>query len=154
MISESYECHPERLGRIIGPLAGVLYPQAAGWVPTIGSYAASVEARGEHGGHACGVLDALLDHERIGALGYTLGIVQAEKIIEEALKLDPVERERVAHELLESIGDTAGVDLSPEWEAEVQRRLRDMDAGRVEMIPAEKVFAELEAELRSRRASK
>jgi putative addiction module component (TIGR02574 family) len=60
----------------------------------------------------------------------------------------------MAPEVLDSIGEPAGVELSPAWEEELQRRLRDMDAGRVEMIPAEAVFADLEAELRARRASK
>jgi putative addiction module component (TIGR02574 family) len=78
--------------------------------------------------------------------------MQAEKSLEEALKLEPVERERVAYDLLECIGDSVGVDLSPAWEEELQRRLRDTDSGRVEMSLGEQVFADLEAASRSRRA--
>ena len=86
-------------------------------------------------------------------------MLQAKEIIEAALKLEPAERARIAHELLDSIDEPAGdepagVELTAAWEQEIQRRLRDMEAGRVEMIPAEKVFSELEADIRARRASK
>jgi len=81
-------------------------------------------------------------------------MVQAKDILEAALKLEPAERARIAHELLDSIGDPAGVELSPAWEEEIQRRLRDIEAGRVQMSPAEEVFTGLESDLRARRASK
>lgn len=35
--------------------------------------------------------------------------------------------------------------LHPAWEAEIARRVAEMDAGLVESIPAEKVFAEMRA---------
>ncbi|MGV3659413.1 MAG: addiction module protein [Prosthecobacter sp.] len=39
--------------------------------------------------------------------------------------------------------------LSPEWMAEINRRIAEVEAGTAELIPAEQVLAELRAELRS-----
>lgn len=47
-------------------------------------------------------------------------------------------------------GDDDGeVSLSPEWMAEINRRIAEVEAGTAELIPAEQVLAELRAELRS-----
>jgi hypothetical protein len=50
--------------------------------------------------------------------------------------------------------DTGYGQLSPEWEEEIQRRLHEVETGHAELIPAERVFAEVEAELRARRAAR
>ena len=39
------------------------------------------------------------------------------------------------------------------WAAEVRRRIEDIDSGRTELIPAEKVFADLAARRAARRKS-
>jgi putative addiction module component (TIGR02574 family) len=75
----------------------------------------------------------------------------AKQIIEAALKLDPTERERIAHELLESIGDSSNAELSPEWEAEIQRRLRKVEEGEANFVTGDEVFARAEAILRGKR---
>ena len=66
---------------------------------------------------------------------------QAKQVLEEALKLEPRERVRLVAELQESLQD---LDLGEEWEAEIQRRVEDIDAGRTQTVPAEDVFARLE----------
>lgn len=62
-------------------------------------------------------------------------------VTEQALKL-------TAEERAELIGRLAGTlppapPLHPSWEAEIARRVAEMDAGRVESVPAEQVFAEM-----------
>jgi putative addiction module component (TIGR02574 family) len=79
-------------------------------------------------------------------------MTQPREILEAALKLDPMERAAIASEILESLADSGYGQLGPAWEDELQRRLRELEAGRTEWIPAECVFAEVEAELQARRA--
>jgi putative addiction module component (TIGR02574 family) len=72
----------------------------------------------------------------------------AKKIIEAALKLDAKEREHIASALLESVAETFGAELSPAWEAEIQRRLRKTEAGKASYMSGDEVFARAEAILR------
>jgi hypothetical protein len=51
------------------------------------------------------------------------------QIVEAALQFGPTEREHIAHELLEIIGESSSAELSPGWEAEIQRRRRKIEAG-------------------------
>jgi putative addiction module component (TIGR02574 family) len=78
----------------------------------------------------------------------------AKEIVEAALKLDPEARAEVAQEIIESLENSNYGELSPAWEEELDRRVRDIEEGRVQLIPGEQVFAEIEASLRARRASK
>jgi putative addiction module component (TIGR02574 family) len=75
----------------------------------------------------------------------------AKDIIEAALKLEPTEREHIAHELLDSIDDSSDAQLSPAWETEIQQRLRKIDAGEATFVSGEEVFARAEAILRGER---
>ena len=67
-------------------------------------------------------------------------MLHAKEIVDAALQLDPKEREEVINELWASLDG----GLGEEWEAEIQRRVRDVDDGRVKSIPAEEVFTRLE----------
>lgn len=60
-----------------------------------------------------------------------------------ALNLSAEERA----ELIELLIDTVlpAPPLHPAWEAEIARRVADLDAGLTQAIPAEQVFAELRA---------
>lgn len=64
-------------------------------------------------------------------------------VISQALKLAPDERRELVERLLDTVLPTA--PLHPEWEAEIARRVADMDAGRSKGIPAEQVMAEVRA---------
>jgi putative addiction module component (TIGR02574 family) len=75
----------------------------------------------------------------------------AKEIIEAAPKLDPTEREHIAHELLESVDHSSEAELSPAWEAEIQRRLRKIEAGEASFVSGDEVFARAEAVLRGER---
>lgn len=64
-----------------------------------------------------------------------------DEVTEQALKLTAEERA----ELIERLADTVlpPPPLHPAWEAEIARRVAEMDAGLAESIPAEQVFAEM-----------
>ena len=63
-------------------------------------------------------------------------------ILSEAMQLPPEDRARVARELLASLWPEPADDQA--WEAEIRRREREIDAGAVDLIPAEDVFDELD----------
>jgi len=73
------------------------------------------------------------------------------QILEAALKLEPTERERIAHELLVSVDESSDAELSPAWEAEIQRRLGKIEAGEATFVSGDEVFARAEAILRGAR---
>jgi putative addiction module component (TIGR02574 family) len=78
----------------------------------------------------------------------------AKEIVEAALKLDPKVRAEIAEEILDSLENSSYGELSPAWEKELDLRAREIEEGRVELIPAEEVFAEIEASLRAPRGGK
>ena len=78
----------------------------------------------------------------------------AKDIVEAALKLDPQARAEVAQEILESLANSTYGELSPAWEEELDRRVREIEDGRVQLIPSDQVFTEIEASLRTRRGGK
>ena len=73
---------------------------------------------------------------------------------EQALRLPPKERGELIHRLIVSLeGDP---EDSPEaiaqaWDEEIARRVADMDAGKTVWIPAEDVFARLDALIKNAR---
>jgi putative addiction module component (TIGR02574 family) len=71
---------------------------------------------------------------------------QPKEIVEAALQLPPKQREEVSNDLWASLDG----DLGDEWEDEIQRRVQDVDAGRVKTIPAEEVFSRIEHRFRAR----
>lgn len=60
----------------------------------------------------------------------------------EALKLDPPSRARLAEVLLRSLDDPSEREVEALWLDEAERRERAWDAGEVEGIPAEQVMRE------------
>ncbi len=68
-------------------------------------------------------------------------MVQAADILEAALKLDETERTRLVEALAASLYAS---DLGHDWEEEIQRRVSDVDSGRVQPIPGDEVFAQLD----------
>ena len=60
-----------------------------------------------------------------------------------ALKLSAEERAELIERLIDTV--LPAPRLHPAWEGEIARRIAEMDAGLVEGIPAEKVFADLRA---------
>jgi putative addiction module component (TIGR02574 family) len=68
-------------------------------------------------------------------------MLQAAEILDAALKLDEPERAQLVEALSESL---YGRHLGDEWEAEIERRIEDVDSGRVKPVPGGEVFGRLE----------
>jgi len=68
-------------------------------------------------------------------------MLPAKDIFDAALLLPPDERARLVRELSATL---EGLPLSDEWEDEIARRVSDLEQGRVNAIPAEQLFSELE----------
>ncbi|MFO1429180.1 MAG: addiction module protein [Candidatus Competibacteraceae bacterium] len=68
-----------------------------------------------------------------------------EKLEVEALELPVRERAHLARRLIESLDTDVTEDLievEREWEAEIQRRLKEYRSGKAQPIPASQVMAE------------
>ncbi len=79
---------------------------------------------------------------------YTEAMSAAVKeLLEAALKLEPEQREELIEGLSASLDAS---DLGEYWEAEIKRRIQDVDAGRVNTVPADEVFTRLEQRFRGK----
>ncbi len=58
-----------------------------------------------------------------------------DEILKQALALPPEDRAAIAEVLLAGIEDTVNSDVEAAWEDEVARRLKEIDEGRVELVP-------------------
>ncbi len=65
-----------------------------------------------------------------------------EELEARARQLPREERARLAETLISSLDDEAEVERA--WDEEIRRRLQELDAGSVETVPGEEVFAELD----------
>jgi putative addiction module component (TIGR02574 family) len=71
------------------------------------------------------------------------------QIIErEALGLTPANRARLAHELLESLDTLSPEEIDELWLDEAERRLKELDAGHVQLVPAKEVYRKAQALLK------
>jgi putative addiction module component (TIGR02574 family) len=59
---------------------------------------------------------------------------KAKKLLDEALRLSPAERELLAGQLFDSL-ETNDPDSETAWQAEIERRSADLDQGKVKAIP-------------------
>ena len=69
----------------------------------------------------------------------------AKKLLEEALRLPAAERSRLGARLLESVHDEPAEVVETAWREEIQRRLEDVEEGRVELLDGDVVLRELRA---------
>lgn len=60
-----------------------------------------------------------------------------EKVRTEALSLSEAERAELAHNLVASLDGRADPDVETAWDAEILRRLAEIDAGTVNLIDRE-----------------
>ena len=75
----------------------------------------------------------------------------AQRILDEARQLPPDERDWLAECLLIKDESLSAADVDAAWDAEIKRRLDEIDSGAVEMIPGEEVLARMDARLKARR---
>lgn len=66
----------------------------------------------------------------------------------EALGLTPANRAKLAHELLESLDALSPEEIDELWLDEAERRLKELDAGCVQLVPAEEVYRKAQALLK------
>jgi putative addiction module component (TIGR02574 family) len=66
-----------------------------------------------------------------------------QELFREAAELPERDRAELAGLLIESLEAEPDPDVEAAWAEEVERRIRQVDAGEVEMIPWEQVRAEL-----------
>ena len=59
---------------------------------------------------------------------------QAEKLLEDALRLPPETRAALAGSLLSSLDEVADEDAATAWQAEVAKRLEEIDSGQVRLV--------------------
>lgn len=57
------------------------------------------------------------------------------EILKEALKLSPEARAALAGTLLDSLDETVDRNAESAWEAEIVMRLKEIDEGKVNLIP-------------------
>ena len=62
-----------------------------------------------------------------------------EKLRSEALSLPEAERAELAHSLVISLDGPADQDAEKAWDAEIQRRLAEIDSGTAELIDREEL---------------
>jgi putative addiction module component (TIGR02574 family) len=72
---------------------------------------------------------------------------ESSQVLQAALALAPRERAELVEAIAASLD---GFDLGTEWEGEIQRRIDDVDSGRVKPIPGEEVLSRVEQRLRAR----
>ena len=65
----------------------------------------------------------------------------SEALLTAALTLPPEDREEIAERLLRSLDNSEYVALAPDWKAEIDRRLKEIDDGTAELIDGDEVMA-------------
>jgi putative addiction module component (TIGR02574 family) len=70
------------------------------------------------------------------------------RVLEEALTLEPDERARLAHQLIESL-EKADADADSLWRHEIRRRIDEIEQGTVELEEWDDVRAQLRAAARA-----
>lgn len=71
-----------------------------------------------------------------GRWGYTASMTaEARQLLKQALALDEKDRASLAGMLIESLHAEADPGAEAAWDAEIRRRVEDLDSGKVETIP-------------------
>jgi putative addiction module component (TIGR02574 family) len=84
--------------------------------------------------------------------GYPSAMAQATpaELLQHALQLPADDRLALASELLESVEGPEDPAWADAWAAELDRRVRELDQGRVQGVPWTEVKAKMEARLRAK----
>ena len=76
-----------------------------------------------------------------------MGNSTLEKIRSEALHLTENERAALAYDLVTSLDGPADADVAEAWDAEIQRRLAEIDAATAELIDREELRRRMRARM-------
>ncbi len=60
---------------------------------------------------------------------------EVSKLLQKALSLSVEEQEALAESLISSLGDKVDEDVQAAWEAEIAKRIAELDSGRGKTIP-------------------
>ena len=77
-----------------------------------------------------------------------------DSVLQDALRLPVEERSRIASRLIESVDDGDDIELSPAWQAEIDRRIESIQSGTAKLIPHEDVMAIVRQKLADQQAAK
>ncbi|GJL53746.1 MAG: hypothetical protein NPIRA02_08780 [Nitrospirales bacterium] len=66
-----------------------------------------------------------------------------DKLLEEAILLPTDERASLAERILQSLNLPTETEINRLWMEEAEQRISEVEAGKVELIPGEKVFAKI-----------
>jgi putative addiction module component (TIGR02574 family) len=69
--------------------------------------------------------------------------ISAEALLDSALKLPSEDRARIAAELIASLDGTPEAGVEAAWDAEVERRIEQVDQGKVQLLDWNAVKAEV-----------
>jgi putative addiction module component (TIGR02574 family) len=71
-------------------------------------------------------------------------------VLADALRLEPESRAEVAAELLASLDGPSDADAEAAWDAEIERRIADIESGAVRLEPWEDVKRRIERDILGR----
>ena len=77
-----------------------------------------------------------------------MGSIALEKVRSEALNLSESERAELAHNLVASLDGPSEPDVEKAWDAEILRRLAEIDSGTANLIDREEFGRRLRARMR------
>lgn len=82
-------------------------------------------------------------------------VLPYEQLLESSMSLPPQDRSRLAARLIESLDDADDdVELSPAWQAEINRRMETIRQGTAQLVPHEEVMTQVRRKLAEQRAAK
>jgi putative addiction module component (TIGR02574 family) len=77
---------------------------------------------------------------------------RSDRLLEEALALTPEERADVAATLLESLDEQEDDGVEEAWAREIERRIQDVESGRVKTVPWSEVRRRLRQAINATRS--
>jgi putative addiction module component (TIGR02574 family) len=69
-------------------------------------------------------------------------------ILAAAMRLPPQDRTKLAERLLDSVEPIDQAEIDAAWVVEVRRRIREVEEGNAELIPAEEAFRAIDQRLK------
>jgi len=71
----------------------------------------------------------------VGMKRYSRVVIDVNELLHRALELPPEARAALAGSLLESLDPAIDAEAEAAWAAEIERRVRQIDAGAVKLVP-------------------
>jgi putative addiction module component (TIGR02574 family) len=73
---------------------------------------------------------------------------QLESITNAAMTLPEKQRAKLAHDLMASLDGPADISVTEAWDAEICRRINDIQSGKAELLDADEAIARARAKIR------